>query len=425
MRLTALLLALAVLFTAPLGLAQTAAPANPHAQLRGVDQNAPAEDLPAGTIEAIIVDVTGAPQPNIEVRLGILEQSVAQGEKRSQRTLQADAEGRVRFEGLSVASGVAYRVTVKYAGADYASAPFNLRAEMGQRVVLHVFPVSRRLDESTRIGMRGFIFIAPRDDVFQFEVLFRVFNMGQVTWVPDEPAVMELPLGFKAFRATENMNDTRFAELPGTGAKLTGTFTPGQHDVGFRFQVPKKASDTASFTFGLPPRVAEIRVITEASPKMGLEIDGFEPVQSDIAPQTGARVLVTRKVLKDPSSRLGTFSVVLTGLPTPGPGRWIAVIISLVVAAAGALYAAGFFGKRGSARAESEAERQQARELILAELLELERLHAKGEVGPRAYARHKDQLLDALARIGVPADEKKQKKTKRRAEKGAPEASTA
>jgi hypothetical protein len=427
MRLATLLFSLFLLFQAAPAAAQGLAPhpqANPHAQQRAVDQNSPVADLPAGTIEATIVDAGGTPQAGIEVRLGIMVQSVAQGEARSQQTMKADGEGRVRFDKLSVASNTAYRVTVKFGGADYASSPFNLRTDVGQRVLIHVYPVSRKLDDSVRIGMRGFVFIAPRDDVFQFEVLFRVFNMGNVTWLPED-VTMDLPRDFKAFRANESMNDTKFEQVAGKGAKLTGTFTPGQHDVSFRFQVPKSASETASFEVGLPPRVAEIRVIAEASTSMGLEVDGFEPVQSDVTPQTGDRVLVTRKVLQDPSSTLGAFSVVLTGLPTPGPGRWIAVLISVLVAAAGALYAGGYLDKGPSSQAEKDDERRRARELILAELVELERLHERGQVGPRAFARSREQLLDAVARIGVPADEVRRKKAKRRAEKGEPEASTA
>jgi hypothetical protein len=421
MRLAALFFSVFVLFAAAPAAAQGLPQPNPHAQQRAVDQNSPAADLPAGTIEATIVDANGAPQAGIDVRLGIMEQSVAQGENRSQRLAKADGEGRVRFDRLSVTSGTAYRVTVKFGGAEYASSPFNLRVDVGQRVVLHVYPVTRSIND-TMLGMRGFVYIQPRDDVFQFEVLFRVFNMGQVTWLPQN-VTMSLPRDFKAFRANESMNDTKFEQVAGKGATLTGTFTPGQHDVSFRFQVPKGSSETASFEVGLPPRVAEIRVIAEASTSMGLEVDGFEPVQADVA-QTGDRVLVTRKVLHNANSALDTFSIVLTGLPTPGPGRWIAVLIAVAVAAAGALYATGYLDKGTSAK-ESEEERRRARELILVELLELERLHERGQVGPRAYSRSRDQLLDALARIGVPSDEARRKKTKRRAEKGAPEASTA
>ncbi len=425
MKLSAVLLLLSLVFAAAPAGAQGLAPQpNPHAAQRAVDQNGPAADLPVGTIEATIVDASGAPQSGIDVRLGIMVQSVAQGDTRSQRVTKANEQGLARFDGLSVASGTAYRVTVKYGGAEYASSPFNLRNDAGQRVLLHVYPVTQKLDPSVRIGMRGFVFIEPRDDVFQFEVLFRVFNMGSVTWIPQN-VTMDLPRDFKAFRANESMNDTKFEQVAGKGAALTGTFTPGQHDVSFRFQVPKGASDTAAFEVGLPPRVAEIRVIAEASTSMGLEVDGFEPVQADVAPQTGDRVLVTRKVLQDPTATLGSFSIVLTGLPTPGLGRWIAVLISVVVAAAGALYAAGYLDKGPTSQAENEEERRRARELILAELVELERLHERGQVGPRAYARDRGQLLDALARIGVPANELRRKKTKRRAEKGAPEASTA
>jgi len=416
------LVGLLLLLVAPALRAQAAPPANPHAAAtRPQDQNSPAADLKPGTIEATIVDAQGKPLGGIDVRLGIVVQSVAQGESRSQRTARADDQGRVRFEGLSFGSGNAYRVTVNAQGASYASSPFNLKDDAGQRVLLHVYPSTHDIGQ-TMLGMRGFVYIEPRDDVFQFEVLFRVFNMGDVTWLPQN-VTMRLPRNFKAFTATESMNDTRFEAVEGKGARLTGTFTPGQHDCQFRFQVPKGSSDTASFDIGLPPRVAEIRVITEANTSMGLEIDGFEPVQADVSPK-GERVLVTRKVLEQPEQQLGTFSIVLTGLPTPGIGRWIAVLVALAVASAGAFAAAGFLDKDVPERKETLEEKRKARELILGELVALERVRIAGEIGPRAYSQHRDRLLDAIARLGVPSDERR-RKAKRQRDKGAPEASTA
>src|SRR5690606_41931326 len=109
--------------------------------------------------------------------------------------------------------------------------PFPL-AGTGHRVKLHVFPVTRNIREAL-VGMRGFLYIEPRDDIFQFQVLYRVFNIGAVTWVPDD-VVMELPAEFTAFSAERGVTDIRFEPVAGKGARLGGAFPPGQPDVGFR-----------------------------------------------------------------------------------------------------------------------------------------------------------------------------------------------
>ena len=91
------------------------------------------------------------------------------------------------------------------------------------------------------------------------------------------------------------MTDVRFEEEPGHGVKLTGTFAPGATDRFFRFQVPRKEETSASFHFGLPPHVGEVRFIAEAAPGMEIDVEGFEKPQTDVS-QTGQRVLVTRRV---------------------------------------------------------------------------------------------------------------------------------
>ena len=93
---------------------------------------------------------------------------------------------------------------------------------------------------------------------------------------------------------------------------------------------------------------------------------------------------------------MGTLDVTLSGLPTPGPGRWIAV--ALAVLALGA----GIFSSASAAAAIDDDARQDmvdAREALLSELVALERAHKDGSVGPRTYARVRASLLDALARI--------------------------
>jgi hypothetical protein len=353
--------------------------------------------LAPGSISATILDERGLPLSGSPVRLGILFQRIAEGESRSERFTQTDTTGAAHFSGLTGGSDHAYRVTVSRGPATYSSPPFNLRQDMGQHVVLHVYPSTGDI-ESAMLGMRGYLYIETRDDVFQFEVLFRVFNVGLVTWVPQD-VVMRLPTGFKAFKAQDSMTDVRFEQVDGVGARLKGTFSPGQNEVSFRFQIPKTAEDSATFHVGLPPHVAEMRVIAEASSAMNLDVDGFDrPVPT--ANNNGQRVLVAVKQLRRRDEEIKDFVATLSGIPVPGPGRWVAVLIALGFGIGGVFAARGAFDDAGAGKT-AAADKKKARELLLRELVALEAARRADRIGPRSYEQSRARLIDAVARLGV------------------------
>jgi hypothetical protein len=356
--------------------------------------------LPAGAISATIVSDQGLPLAGTQVRLGILFQKIAEGESRSEKFAQADASGTVHFSDLPKGSDHAYRVTVQAGAASYQTSPFNLRQDMGQRVVLHVFPSTPDI-EKAQVGMRGYMYIETRDDVFQFEVMFRVFNVGQVTWVPSD-VVVQLPKGFKAFKAQDAMTDVRFEQVDGVGARFKGTFSPGQQEASFRFQMPKSNEESASFRLTLPPHVAEMRVIAEASSTMNLEVDGFQPPVAT-ANQNGQRVLVSVKQLVRRDEELKDFVATLSGIPTPGPGRWVAVLVALCMAIGGVFAARGAFDDATGGN-DAAADKKRAREILLRELLALEAARRNERIGPRSYEQSRLRLIDAIARLGLPPE---------------------
>ena len=359
------------------------------------DRVEPAPELPPGSIEVRLVDSQGNPVPSSELRLGILFQKIAEGEQRTEKQGRTDQNGIARFTGLTPSSEFSYRVTTRSGPAEYASDPIVLKPEMGVRVLLHVYPVTRDVKQA-RVGSRGFVYIETRDDVFQFEVLFRYFNMGGVTWVP-EAARMSLPTGFKAFKAGETMTDVRFELLPEVGVSLQGTFSPGQHNVSFRFQLPRSEVESSSFRFGLPPHIQEMRVIAAAAPSMQLDVDGFEKPVSDVN-QNGQRVLVTRRLAKRGEPELQSFGVVLSGIPTPGPGRWVAALIAAALALVGFSVFRGKLGTKVQSELH-ERDASRARQVLLDELVDLTRAHREGRIGPSTYESARRVLVEALARI--------------------------
>lgn len=368
--------------------------AAPHAPEQ--DALVPAPELPPGTILVRLVNAQGDPLPNAEVILGVQFQKISEGEQKTERRAKTDLGGMARFDGLTTGSDFSYRVITRSGPAEYSSDQMQLKGDAGMMALLHVYPVTRNPGEAA-VGAIGYIYCETRDDVFQFEVLFRYGNRSTLSWVPED-ARMSLPGGFKAFKAGEVVTDVRFEEVPGQGVKLNGTFAPGQQSASFRFQVPRKEETSASFHFGLPPHVGEVRFIAEAAPGMEIDVDGFEKPQTDVS-QTGQRVLVTRRVaVRGESKGLGGFTASLAGIPTPSDGRWIAVLIATLLAGLGV---AAFRGKLGNESQQDLQERdaERARRVLLDELVDLTRARREERVGPSTYESARRALVEALARI--------------------------
>jgi len=359
------------------------------------DLSVPSPEVPAGTVDVTVVDAQQKPQAGVEVRLGILRQTIAEGESRQSQTARTNANGGVRFSGLKLESDFSYRVTIPRGRATYATAPFQLKGEQGQSVLLHLFPVTDDINAAL-VGMRGIIVIEPKDDVFQIEVMFRVFNIGSITWVPSN-LVLDLPEGSKGFTAQESMNDTRFVSAEeDSGARLEGTFAPGQHDTSFRFQVPNDGKPAVDFHMELPPHVAEVRVIAQSAPGMTLNVDGFDAAES-ANDANGQRMLVTARQLRQGDPQIRELNISLGGMPTPGPGQWIALGIALAIALTGVAAAA----KQGSSepRRLPQGDVMRARDLLVEELVQLEHAKSSAQVGPLTYESTRRLLFDALVRL--------------------------
>ncbi|MET0591174.1 MAG: hypothetical protein ABW133_00640 [Polyangiaceae bacterium] len=382
---------------------------------RGMPE-APPEDLserdisvPAGTIVVEVRDKDDQPLPNVDVTLGILQQSVAKGESRRRTIQKADAQGSTRFENLERGGGIAYRVSIPWTvgttePATYAAPPFQLDPNHGQRVRLHVFPVTNRIEE-TLLGMQGIAYFELKDDVVQVDQLFQVFNMGTTTWVPTN-VVIDLPKGFKAFNAQRDMSDAGFDAVPDRGAKMRGTFAPGQHEVQFRYQIPYEATESIKIALALPPRVIRMRVIAEASRTMTLKVDEFPNAESS-ANQRGQRVLLTERQSRAGESPMKDVAVTLDNIPTEGSARWVTVALTLATIGFGfyfALEQEKEKSKRGTTLA-GDRDTERARARLVAEIAALDAASSAGEIGPQAHARIRQALIDSLARIMAGAHE--------------------
>jgi hypothetical protein len=308
-----------------------------------------------------------------------------------------------RAEHLEGGSAVAYRPMVMVGDATFALTPFRMPDKGGMRGLLHVYPLTENVEEALVVG-QSIIYVEVKDDRIQIQQALRIYNFGKNAWVPKD-LVMPLPEEFTAFTSQQGMTDVGADAIPKKGIRLHGTFAPGQHMVEYRWQMPYHGEAEVKLDVGMPPHIAAARVIAPASRDMKLEVPGFPPPQSTNDGQ-GQRALVTEKQVAKSEAALKNIEVVIKGLPTEGPGKIIATLLS----GAGLI-----FGLVLGTKKQPKADKKSERARLLAEIEELERAKLAGDVGPKTYERARRELLDALARTFVddaPAPAKKKVREK-------------
>jgi hypothetical protein len=230
-----------------------------------------------------------------------------------------------------------------------------------------------------------------REDRVQVEEAITFYNLGRTAWQPDG-VTMRLPEGYTAFNAQASMSDQGVDEAGGGTASLHGTFPPGKSSIQFRWQVPWSEEPNLDFDVGLPPHVAIARVMMPAAAGIHLTASGFPA--ADVRHDTqGQSFLVTERRLRPDDAKLTSVSVGIHDLPTPGPGRIIALLLAGCGVAVGLAFAFGYASKPPT-----KAATKGRRAVLLEDLADLERARAAGEVGPKTYEQARRQLIDSLSR---------------------------
>lgn len=341
---------------------------------------------PVGTLIVHILDPSGKPIPNAPVTLGILFNSVAKGESRKRLFANTDDKGVARFDHMETGSSVAYRPMVINDGATFSVMPFRMPEKTGMSAVLHVYPVIESL-EGALVVSQSVLYAEVKDDRIQVQQAVKIYNFGKTAWVPKD-VIIPLPETFTAFTTQQGMSDVGADAVPKKGVKIHGTFAPGQHMIEFRWQLPYAGEAEVRFDVGMAPHTAASRVIAPASKEMKLEVPGFPPPQEN-SDGMGQRALITEKQLRREDAPLKTVTVVIKGLPTEGPGKIIATVLS----ASGLL-----LGLVLGTKKPDKHDRKKERARLLDELEDLERSHEAGDIGPKTYERARRELIDAVAR---------------------------
>lgn len=361
-----------------------------------------APDLPPGEIEVRVAPKGLDSVENQQVTLAVSKQSIERGNTDSTLTALTDASGVARFPEQGTATDYLYTATVAIGGARYSTIQFQFRdTSGGLRVIIPVYPSTSEL-EGLLLLSRTAIAIIPQDNLFAIDVMWRIENFGEVSWLP-ENVIFPLPDGFEALNIRNPKAEARF-ETAGTGVKLAGTFAPGQHDLMFRFHLPTEGKSERSFAFPTTLNVGTVRVIMDSAPTMTLKVDGFPEPDETRNPEGQRRLVSGRDFLTEKTRAPDKVQISISGIPTPPAGRSVAVGLATVIALAGFAQGLGRRSSKVTRSNLSKEEREQAGELLLEELISLEQAFKQGAIGRKTHEQARRQLLEAFARLGAGLD---------------------
>jgi len=341
------------------------------------------EDVPAGVIEVLVVDEAGVPLANVPVRLGLL----ARGQSAGARHLRTAANGRGRF--TDIPREAAGRVYVEHEGARYGTPPIQMQPGTGQLVTIHRLPTTP--DPRVLLQRVGRTIVEWKTDRVRITQLVELLNFGTSTFVFAQPGLFyPLPEGTLAFEADRAMNDLRLTKTS-HGFRISGSLPPGTAQMSWHYDLPLHG-ETFSFRQGMPfPQTVAYQLVVVAADGMELDATGFPPAEQ--VTYEGREYLVSESERTPQDPPMGEIRFSVTGIPGPGPYRYIAIGLAVL-----ALVWAGYVAtRRGSSATVHHDERERARVALLAEVDALARKKAAGELGDAYFARERDRLVEELA----------------------------
>jgi hypothetical protein len=371
---------------------------DPHAHAEGAPPLArrplasaePSSSVPVGTIRVRVVDAGERPVADADLQLGIM----AQEKGRTALAAKSGGDGQHLFENLATGDKQAYRVNVLYQGAKYSSTPFRLPDDRGYDVTV------RRLDttheERDLVLYVGATSIELKDERLKIVQQARLVNIGSKTYVfPEAGQLVKLPSEALAFQTEEVMTDQHVREDKGKGVRISGSVPPGEVTLTWGFDLPQDGS-SVDLTFDLPWVTFAYRVLADAAPGMTLAVDGMPA--PELHEDNGRHFYVTEVVKRVGEPPMRGLNIHVKGIPGPGPGRFIASALALMILGVG-VYAALRTGRQQRAAASPLRDLAWQRERLIERAAELEAERARGEIGPEFHATVLRDLEDELAAV--------------------------
>ena len=365
-----------------------------HAQMPDVRQMSgipmPSGDVPAGTI--IVRVIKGDLSNNIR------NQSVELHVAGRVLTAQTDETGRATFSGVPIGADAHAIATVD--GERLESSHIELSASAGVRVMLvagagagTVPPAAAAsagpaVDGDVTFGGQSRIQIEFDDDRVEVFYLFDVVNRSSSPVNPKSELTFTLPDDAESPAVLEGSSTQ--AQVRGRVVSISGPFAPGATPVQVAFALtPGRARRVLSQT--LPAAWEQVQVIVSQAGTVQVSSEQF--ASNTVMPGEGRGFHLGT----GPALAAGNeLQVTLTGLPVRSrAGRWLAVILAIVLLAIGAWAAWG--GHRVSAADARRAELEGRRQKLMSELAKVEGQRQSGD-SPRLVAR-REELMGQLERV--------------------------
>jgi hypothetical protein len=338
----------------------------------------------AGMIRVSVVDGDSSPVPGADVVLISLEIGGARRETRK----KTDEKGVCTFTNQATGDKQSYLVSQPGREVRYRSPPFRLPETMGYEVTIR--RTGTTLDTSRIVISNGQLSVVPGEKRLRIDMTLRLVNMDRRTCLfPERGLPVRLPREFTAFRAPRVMSDLRVAEHPGRGVAIRGSIPPGAATVRWGFDLPVSRTETR-FRLELPLKTMAFRVIVDATADLSLDVEGMP--KSVPRFDEGRRLLQTESKRKPGEPPLRRISVVIGGIPGPGPLRWVAAALSIIFLGIGIAFALrSDRGKRDGNRLAGPGV-----EALLDRAMEIEAGYRSGSIDSERYATERETILSSL-----------------------------
>jgi hypothetical protein len=373
---------------------------DPHAHQAGapplarrpLSEAQPSADVASGAIRVKVLDASERPVSDAQLQLGTMSQESG----RTSTQAKTGPDGMFVFSNLPGGDKLAYRVNVLHQGAKYSSTPFRLPPDRGFDVVIRQIDVTK--DAREVVLYVGATSVELKDERLRVVQQARLVNIGAKTYVfPEAGTQVRFPKGFVAFQAEEIMTDQHLKEAKDEGMRITGSLPPGEVTLTWGFDLPQ-TDTTAELSFDLPWTTFAYRVLADAAPGMTLSVDDMPA--PELHEDRGRHLLVTEVVKRVGDQPLKVVHIKLTGIPGPGPLRFIAVGLALCVLGLG-IFVSRPSGATAAAsgNAATAHDLELEKERLLERARELETEHARGEIGPEFHKTARVELEEQLSGV--------------------------
>lgn len=345
----------------------------------------PSASVDVGSIHVKVVDGSERPVARASIRLGIMGSM----EDRKSIEVVANDAGVHTFRQLPTGDKQAYRVNVSHGGARFSSTPFRLPADRGYEVVIHQLETTDAADAVILyVGATSVEFAEERLKVVQQVRLINVTDRAYV--FPEDGVRIPMPEGAVSFETEKGMGHQLVEEHEGA-VRITGSLEPGQATLLWGFGLPITGTEQ-TISLPIPWLTFSYRVLVDDAPGLAVSVDGMPAAERRSDQSRSFLVTEVRRRPEDPP--FSTVTIRLTGIPGPGPLRWVAALLGLLLIGFGVVVAAR--GRPPTPGPSGEA-LQARRRTLLERAVELEGELRAGEIGPDYHASEIADLTDELA----------------------------